>query len=66
MIYVSILAVLAITWLVMSRWLNTEVVREAEIHNPGGGAGTALVLYRMRPNDEHYVDPNRTERWLCR
>jgi flavorubredoxin len=34
-------------------WLNKEVVSEVEVRNPGGNAGTALVVYHPGKSDFH-------------
>lgn len=45
MVWIILLIVLVVAWAWSYFWLNQEVESEIEIRNPGGDAGTALVVY---------------------
>jgi hypothetical protein len=45
MLLIIILAILTAAWTLSYWWLNKEAAGKAEIHNPGGATGSALVVY---------------------
>jgi hypothetical protein len=45
MVLAIILAILAMAWVLSYWWLNNEVPYKAEVRNPEGDRGSALVVY---------------------
>jgi hypothetical protein len=60
MIGIVILIVIVAAWGLSYLWLNQEVPRKVEIQNP-----EALLLYRMRPNDEENDVDSKQNRALA-
>lgn len=50
---IVIVVILAVLLVVSYLWLNTEVASEIRVLNPGGEAGTALVVYHPGKSDFH-------------